>query len=214
MEQSTKPSAMICRVLQNILHPILFQFNDPGALKTRQRFEQECQILSRIKHPHIIQFLRTTQDTESGLPVLLMELMDESLTVVFQRCEEHLPYCTQVNLCHDVALALSYLHSNGIIHLATMCCYIIIAGSRAKVTDFGMSKLASTNPSMTPLTQCPGTLVYMSPEALEDPPTYSNKLDCFSFGVLGIQFMTLLFPEPGPRTLKAVDPKSPVGTYS
>ena len=68
------------------------------------------------------------------------------------------------------------------------------------MTDFGMSKLAGAAPSMTPLTTCPGTLAYMPPEALREPPRYTKKLDCFSEGVILIQVCTRLWPEPGPRT--------------
>ena len=66
------------------------------------------------------------------------------------------------------------------------------------MTDFGMSKLMDMNSHMTPLTMCPGTSVYMPPEALITPPHYSNKLDCFSHGVLTIQTITRSFPSPGP----------------
>ena len=112
---------------------------------------------------------------------------------------ETIQYHTQVSICHDVALALAYLHSKGIIHrdLSTNNVLLIGAGSRAKVTDFGMSKLVDMNPQMTPLTQCPGTLAYMPPEALLTPPSYSDKLDCFSHGVLTIQVITRNFPNPG-----------------
>ena len=99
-----------------ILHPALFQFTAPGATSVMRKFEQECHLLSAIKHPHIVQYLGTYQDPESKLPVLLMELMDESLTRFLERFNEPLPYHTEVNLCHDIALALSYLHSNGIVH--------------------------------------------------------------------------------------------------
>ena len=64
---------------------------------------------------------------------------------------------------------------------------------------------------MTPLTVCPGTLAYMSPEALDEPPIYTEKLDSFSFGVLDIQIITRQFPNPGPRTNKVRDPRSPTG---
>ena len=45
-----------------------------------RRFEKECQFLNMIKHPNIIQYLGMYQDPASGLAVLLMELMDCSLT--------------------------------------------------------------------------------------------------------------------------------------
>ena len=53
----------------------------------------------------------------------------------------------------------------------------MIAGVRAKVTDFVMSELTSMNPCMTAMTLCPGNLQYMSPEDLEEPPLYTHKLD-------------------------------------
>ena len=63
-----------------ILHPALFQFTAPGTTSIMRNFEQECHLLSAIKHPHIVQCLGTYYDPESRMPVLLMELMDESLT--------------------------------------------------------------------------------------------------------------------------------------
>jgi serine/threonine protein kinase len=75
----------------------------------------------------------------------------------------------------------------------------MVAGVQAKITDFGMSKLATVNPRMTSLTLCPGNVLYMSPEALDEPPTYTDKLDIFSFGVLLIQIVTREFPSPGSR---------------
>ena len=200
-----------------ILHPTLFQFTAPGATSVMQKFEQECRLLSAIKHPHIVQYLGTYHDPESNLPVLLMELMDESLTRFLERSHEPLHYHTEVNLCHDIALALSYLHSNGIVHRdLSSNNVLLIAGSRAKVTDFGMVKLYDVNRStahLTPLTLCPGTMAYMSPEALKDQPVYTDKLDSFSLGVLCVQIMTRQFPDPGDRfnTIEINDPRAPAG---
>ena len=200
-----------------ILHPALFQFTAPGTTNVMRKFEQECHLLSAIKHPHVVQYLGTYHDPESKLPVLLMELMDESLTRFLKRSHEPLPYHTEVNLCHDIALALSYLHSNGIIHRdLSSNNVLLIAGSRAKVTDFGMVKLYDVNCStpLTPLTLCPGTTVYMSPEALGEPPVYTDKLDSFSLGVLGVQIMTRQFPDLGNRfkIMEINDPRIPSGT--
>ena len=196
-----------------LLHDTIFQQNDPGINSFTKSFEQECQFLSTIKHPNIVQCLGTITNPESGRPVLLMELMDECLTKFLEQSTEPLPYHTQVNICYDVALALAYLHFNGIIHrdLSSNNVLLIGAGSKAKVTDFGMSKFVDMNPRMTPLTQCPGTSAYMPPEALITPPNYSNKLDCFSHGVLTIQVITRNFPSPGDAHKNVTDPKYPTG---
>ena len=177
-----------------ILHCTLFQFTAPGATSAMRKFEQECHLLSAIKHPNIVKYLSTYHDPESMLLVLLMESMDESLTRFLERSHEPLPYHTEVNLCHDIALTLSYLHCNGIVHRdLSSNNVLLIAGSRAKVTDSGMVKLYDVNRStahLTLLSLCPGTLVCMSPETLKDRPVYTDKLDTFSLGVLSVQIMT------------------------
>ena len=195
-----------------LLHPIFFQFNDPGIVTTRRRFEQECHFLNDMKHPHIVEYLGTSHDPDSGLLVLLMELLDESLTHFLERSQQPLAYNIEVELCHDIAQALAYIHSKEIIHRDLSGNNVLLLAGRAKITDFGMSKLLDSNRRMTPLTMCPGTLAYMPPEALSEPPIYSKKIDCFSFGVLQIQIMTRQFPDPGPTVRVVEDSRSPTGT--
>ena len=195
-----------------VLHPTILDPRDPGAGRIMERFQQECAFLESIRHPNIVQYLGITRDPESRLPVLLMELLDESLTKMLERSQQSLAYYIQVDICHDIALAVAYLHSNDIIHRDLSSNNVLmIAGRRAKVTDFGMSKLAGAAPNMTPLTMCPGTVAYMPPEALRDPPKYTKKLDCFSEGVIMIQVCTRLWPEPGPRNKLVPDSRSPTG---
>ena len=195
-----------------LLHPVFFQFSDPGCQDAVKRFQRECDFMSAIHHPNIVQCLGTHRDPDTGLPVLLMELMDESLTQFLDRSRRSLAFHTQVDICHDVALALACLHSREMIHRDLSSNNVLmIAGSRAKVTDFGMSKLLTAHAHLTPLTQCPGCPVFMPPEALLEPPCYTAKLDSFSFGVIGLQTITRRFPEPGPRMATVEDPRSPIG---
>ena len=58
---------------------------------------------------------------------------------------------------------------------------------------------------------CPGTQAYMPPEALVTPPRYSNKLDCFSHGVLTIQIATRQFPNPTDAQSTIEDSRFPTG---
>ena len=135
------------------------------------------------------------RDPDSGPPVLLMELMDESLTHFLEMVNQSITYHIQVNICHDIALALTFLHANGIIHRDLSSNNVLmISNVRAKVTDFGMARLGDVNqgPQISHLTftVCPGTDVYMPPEAVQDQPIYTEKIDCFSFGVIIIQTLT------------------------
>lgn len=196
-----------------ILHRTFFQANDPGIGRVLRRFQQECRFLSRIRHPNIVQYLGLWRDPELQLPVLLMELLNESLTKFLERSTTPLPYHIQIDIAHDVALALAFLHSKDIVHRDLSSNNVLLtAGQHAKVSDFGMSKLIGDQSVGRTFTCCPGTEVYMPPEALRDPPVYTKKIDCFSFGPLAIQIITRKFPDPGPRTYQVNDAESPTGT--
>ena len=136
-----------------ILHQTLF---DPTAQQLiapqrehrlpMRRFEQECEFLSTIRHPNIVQYLGIHRDPDTGLPVLLMELMDNSLTHFLESSPQPIPYHIQVNICHDISLALSFLHSNNIVHRDLSSSNVLVTGNiRAKVTDFGMARLSDLN---------------------------------------------------------------------
>ena len=178
---------------------ILHQFHVSRAAEFAARFDQECYILRDLKHPCIVQFLAVVQDPDNGRPILLMELMKESLTDFLKRSPTPLPYHVQVSITHDIALALAYLHVKEIIHRDLSSNNVLLNASiRAKVSDFGMSKIVEANPRMTynQLTQCPGTRVFMPPEAMRSKPRYSYKFDTFSAGVLIIQIITRTIPAP------------------
>ena len=192
-----------------ILHPTLFDPNAQHQIAPQRehrlpirRFEQECEFMSAIRHPNIVQYLGMFRDTGTHLPVLLMELMDDSLTHFLESSSQPIPYHIQVNICHDISLALSFLHSNKIVHRDLSSNNVLLIGNiRAKVTDFGMARLGDLNPQATRFTStmCPGTDVYMPPEAVEDKPVYTEKIDCFSMGVITLQILTKQFPKPGDR---------------
>ena len=142
--------------------------------------------------------------------------MDESLTHFLESPPGDIPYHIQVNLSQDIAQALAFLHANGIIHRdLSSNNVLLIAGSRAKVSDFGMSKFADISKTqLATMTQCPGTPAFMSPEALNEPPVYTEKLDTFSLGVLLVQVITCKFPDPADRfkMMRFPNPQNPSNT--
>ena len=197
-----------------ILHPTLFHVGDPGSDRMRTLFEQECHVLRRIRHPHVIQYIKSYQDEESQLPVLLMELMDESLThYLEENLRSPVPHHVRLNISHDIALALEFLHSINVLHRDLSSNNVLLmAGKRAKVTDFGMAKVWDGNTHMTPATFCPGTTAYMPPEAFRAEGTYTDRLDCFSAGVVFLQILTRRFPTPMDRVRQVTnDERYPTG---
>ena len=179
------------------------RYLDAAELDVRQ-FHKECDLLEQLRSPYITQYLGRWMDPETRLPVLLMELMDENLTAFLKRHQGQLPYNIQVDICSDVTQALAYLHSNNIIHRDLSSNNILIfAGRRAKVSDFGMSKLAPQLNEGVGMrnhhTLLAGSDPYMPPEA--SSPHYTEKLDVFSLGVLTLQIITGRFPNPDPMVI-------------
>ena len=82
-----------------LLHDTMFEPGDPGVLSYTRKFERECRFLSTVRHPNIIQYLGSVRDPASNRLVLLMELMDYSLTKFLEEDSQcPLPYHTQVTL--------------------------------------------------------------------------------------------------------------------
>ena len=213
----------VCRAKYNgficaakFLHPI-FKIN-VGFDIFSERFQQECSLLSALRHPNIVQYFGVGQDPESGDPVLFMELIEgKDLTQFLKASLTTLPFHVEVNICHDVAQALAYLHSNKVIHSNLSSCNVLLMGSalKAKVCDFGSATVLNHHPTYhQSLTVCPGTPVYMPPEAFGNNPKYNVKLDSFSFGVLTVEVLTRLFPEPESQDrqkhISRIDPQHPL----
>ena len=71
----------------------------------------------------------------------------------------------------------------------------------------------SVNTRLT-FTTCPGNDVYMPTEAVDGTAIYTEKIDCFSFGVTVEQILTHKFPQPGNRKemVQINHPRFPRGT--
>ena len=166
-----------------------------SAVSTFKKLEQEMEYLGTIRHANLVHYLGVHREHVTGSPVLLMELMDCSLTEYLGSSTHPISYRLQANICLDVAQALSFLHSYGIVHRCLSSNNVLLGEDlSAKICDFGTSKLidlglqsSSNNAHID---------VYMPPEALSVPAQYSDRTDCFSFGVLIVQILTRLFPSP------------------
>ena len=73
---------------------------------------RECYIWSMIRHPNVVQSLGIYYPSgdESGLPVMLMERMQESLRSLVEK-HQSIPPLVGVSILHDVSLGLRYLHA-------------------------------------------------------------------------------------------------------
>ena len=176
---------------------------------TIRRFEEECRLLSQVRHPNIVQFLGVYfQLGQVQVPILVMEFLPMNLT----SCIEHygiLPKDVCYSILYDVALGLYYLHAQTppIIHRDLSSNNILLTPNMtAKISDLGVARMLNVSPlQMSRMTQTPGTPAYMPPEVIVADPVYDTSVDEFSYGVMMIHIFSGRWPEPqiGPTRIDA-----------
>ncbi len=199
---------LLCAVKKlkaSMFPPGMKQIDQESELILRS-FYNECETLSKIRHPNVVQFLGAYQDKHSRLPVIVMELMHESLSRLLYRTKT-LPLYVEVNISHDVVQALAYLHSfkPPVVHRDLSSNNIMISPEyRAKITDLGVAKVAKGSFLNLDNTPAPGTLSYMSPEVRKFPADLSPAMDIFAVGVNMVQIVIHKFPKPGAEFISGV----------
>ena len=181
------------------IHDVLKrQGNDSYSVR---RFEDECHLLSRIRHPNIVQFLGVyfQPGASTTIPILVMEFLPTNLTSCIQQYGI-LPHQLNYSILHDVALGLRYLHGQNppIIHRDLSSNNILLSTSMtAKISDLGVAKILNMTPlQVSRMTQTPGTPTYMPPEVMVANPRYDVSVDEFSYGILMIHVLSGRWPEP------------------
>ena len=187
------------------LHEILLEDESPGgAEKLISNFEAECVTWSKLRHPGVVQFLGVYLERSSRLPVLIMEKMDTSLRKYLEdNSKEEFPLGLKAFVLRQITQALAYLHDQNppLVHhdLSPNNVLLNVVSFVTKLTDFGMSR--AINPSaIIRKSSIKGTPAFISPEALQNPPQYNEKLDVFSFGNIILSTVTHEWPEPCPPT--------------
>ena len=177
------------------------------------RFEEECGILSKIRHPNIVQFLGLFFKKGERIPILVMEFLHTNLTTCIKlngmmpedrepgaEHAEVLPKEISYSILHDVALGLHYLHSQTppIIHRDLSSNNVLLTPNMtAKISDLGVAKILNLTPlQRSELTQTPGTHAYMPPEVMVANPKYGRGIDEFSYGILMIHIFSGRWPQP------------------
>ncbi len=163
---------------------------DHGWQNLIENFTREIELLSKQRHPNIVQFLGVTGiDGDPRNISLVMEYMDLSLEAfILQRKENDRPLGLKISILKDTASGISHLHSHDIAHRDLNSGNVLLTLSlRAKVSDLGISRVI--NKIGSPMTCAPGAVDYMPPEAQAEISQYSVKLDCFSFGHLALYTM-------------------------
>ncbi len=149
----------------------------------RERFVVEAQAAGRLSHPGIITVFDVGEDPETRSPYMVMEYVrGKSLGQLLSGENKRLPLGTALQLTQEVAEALHYAHTQGVVHRDIKPSNILITpDGHAKIADFGIAKLNQTQ--LTQHGRILGSPAYMAPEQLSDEGGDARS-DLFSLGVV------------------------------
>jgi TonB family protein len=185
--------------------------NSPQYRSFLERFYHEARISGTLSHPNIVTLFDIGE--ELGIPFLAMEYVEgETIASILERGIKFDPERV-IGLVSQIAAAIDYAHSRGVIHRDIKPSNLILAeGDRVKVTDFGIAKLVDAE--MTQSGALLGTPSYMSPEqAMGDK--LDGRSDIFSLGICAFEMLSGEQPFPGNNVtsilykLVHVDPVEP-----
>lgn len=146
----------------------------------RARFQQEATVVARLNHPNIVQ----VHDIEAhnNTFCIIMEFVDgENLQAKIDR-DVTLPEDEVVRIGAQVARALAYAHSKGVIHRDIKPDNIHVTPKGvAKVMDFGIARFMDSKlKTQTGISM--GTPKFMSPEQVTGK-NVDGQTDLYSLGV-------------------------------
>ena len=154
----------------------------------RERFIQEASIQSQLKHPGIVQLL--TAQVEGEQLAMVMEYVDGAgLDQVIER-RGALPVHDAVQIMEQVLAAVDFAHARGVVHRDLKPSNVMVCGDgTAKVTDFGIAKVAGAN-RLTSTGTAMGTAHYMSPEQVIGAKSVDQTSDVYSLGCVFYEMLT------------------------
>lgn len=171
---------------------------EAGAISNKafDEFRSEIAVLSKVRHRHLVSLLGYS--TGGNERLLVYEYMPQGALSrhlfhwkTFNL--EPLSWKRRLNIALDVARGMEYLHSlahQSFIHRDLKPSNVLLGDDfRAKVSDFGLVKLAPHGEKQSVVTKLAGTFGYLAPEyAVTGKIT--TKADVFSFGVVLMELLT------------------------
>ena len=181
--------------------------------KAATQFVSECQLMSTLRHPNIVQFLGVAFFPGAPLPALVMEQLLTSLHDLLAPDSpppsgaitplSFFSIALKCSVLHNVVSGLAYLHERSppVVHRDLSARNVLLDSEMvAKIADLGVARIVPRVRSAATMTKGPGAIVYMPPEAFA--PTRSNSekskydasIDVFSLGIITIFTIGEVFP--------------------
>ena len=150
-----------------------------GDLEFRERFQREWRMAASIDHPNVIPVYAAGE--HDGSLYLVMRYVAGTDLHALLREQGRLDPTRAAELVAQLASALDAAHAAGLVHRDVKPANVLLAGDHAYLSDFGLTRLAGSDTSLTGSGQWIGTVEYCSPEQLRGGRT-DARADVYSLG--------------------------------
>jgi tetratricopeptide (TPR) repeat protein len=158
---------------------------------SRARFVLEAQAAAQVRHDHVVD-VYAVADPPDGPPYLVMEYLPGPTLAALIRARQRLDLREAATRCAEVADGLAAAHDAGLVHRDIKPSNIIVdaLSGRAKITDFGLARVAAAPSDLTREGIIAGTPTYMSPEQARAAAPVDARSDVYSLGVTLYEALT------------------------
>ncbi len=158
-------------------------FDDPAL---RERFAQEAQSVSRLRHPNIVTIFEYGEF--DGQPFIAMEYIVGETVGAIIRSREPLPLARKLQMMDEICAGMACAHRAHVVHRDLKPDNIMVdaEGGLVKIVDFGIARSLPTNVSR--FTQGIGTPNYMAPEQFMGQMDYRS--DIYAIGAVCYELLS------------------------
>jgi hypothetical protein len=157
-----------------------------------RRFDNESEVLGRLRHPYIAQIYSAGICSIVGaqVPYFVMEFIPDALPITKYVAAKKLSTNESIELFRKVCEAVAHGHEKNVIHRDLKPSNILVEPNGVpKIIDFGVARCVDASPeamtAMTDMGQLIGTVQYMSPEQFSGNPTNVDvRADVYALGVI------------------------------
>jgi serine/threonine-protein kinase len=159
----------------------LSDFDESMINEIKERFFHEAESAGLLAHPNIVKIYDAGE--EDDLAYIAMEFLNGKDLEAYTVKENLLPLRETLTIAAQVAEALDFAHSKGVVHRDIKPANImrINVTGEVKVTDFGIARITTSSRTKTGIIM--GTPSYMSPEQVSGEKV-DGRSDIFSLGVV------------------------------